>query len=163
MPEAFVPWHVFSWFCVLSFRVAIRYSGGYCTGVLPLPIPNREVKPGCADGTAMQCGRVGGRLLLRVRDVFLRKKRYVPLFFCIGLSGFNGRDGVDGLWVKGNGDNVDSAVFCMFSQFDDSCGKRKLTFDIINKHWHCKSPAIHTTREASSAMGACLSYSYLRA
>jgi hypothetical protein len=28
-----------------------------------LPIPNREVKPACADGTAMQCGRVGGRLL----------------------------------------------------------------------------------------------------
>ena len=38
-------------------------SGGYCVGVPPLPIPNREVKPDCADGTAMQCGRVGGRLL----------------------------------------------------------------------------------------------------
>ena len=36
-------------------------SGGYCGGVPPLPIPNREVKPACADGTAMQCGRVGGR------------------------------------------------------------------------------------------------------
>ena len=36
-------------------------SGGYCSGVPPLPIPNREVKPACADGTAMQCGRVGGR------------------------------------------------------------------------------------------------------
>ena len=38
-------------------------SGGYCDGAPPLPIPNREVKPACADGTAMQCGRVGGRLL----------------------------------------------------------------------------------------------------
>ena len=38
-------------------------SGGYCSGVPPLPIPNREVKPACADGTAMQCGRVGGRRL----------------------------------------------------------------------------------------------------
>ena len=37
-------------------------SGGYCGGVPPLPIPNREVKPACADGTAMQCGRVGSRL-----------------------------------------------------------------------------------------------------
>ena len=37
------------------------YPGGYCGGVPPLPIPNREVKPACADGTAMQCGRVGGR------------------------------------------------------------------------------------------------------
>ena len=41
-----------------------RYiPGGYCGGVPPLPIPNREVKAACADGTAMQCGRVGGRLL----------------------------------------------------------------------------------------------------
>ena len=38
-------------------------SGGYCGGVPPLPIPNREVKPTCADSTAMQCGRVGSRLL----------------------------------------------------------------------------------------------------
>ena len=27
-------------------------SGGYCGGVPPLPIPNREVKPDRADGTA---------------------------------------------------------------------------------------------------------------
>ena len=40
-------------------------SGGYCGGVPPLSIPNREVKPTCADGTAMQCGRVGSRLLLQ--------------------------------------------------------------------------------------------------
>ena len=40
-------------------------SGGYCGGVPPLPIPNREVKLAYADGTAMQCGRVGSRLLLR--------------------------------------------------------------------------------------------------
>ena len=40
-----------------------RISGGYCCGVPPLPIPNREVKPARADGTAPQCGRVGRRLL----------------------------------------------------------------------------------------------------
>ena len=39
-----------------------RYSGGYGGGVPPLSIPNREVKPACADGTA-DCGRVGGRHL----------------------------------------------------------------------------------------------------
>ena len=56
--------------------VQIRHnplSGGYCGGVPPLPIPNREVKPTCADGTAMQCGRVGRRLLsmksLRFRKI----------------------------------------------------------------------------------------------
>ena len=41
--------------------VQIRHnplSGGYCGEVPPLPIPNREVKLTCADGTAMQCGRV---------------------------------------------------------------------------------------------------------
>ena len=47
--------------------VQIRHtplSGGYCGEVPPLPITNREVKLTCADGTAMQCGRVGSRLLL---------------------------------------------------------------------------------------------------
>ena len=34
--------------------------GDYTAGVTPLPIPNREVKPRRADGTAsFRCGRVG--------------------------------------------------------------------------------------------------------
>ena len=48
---------------VLVHAVSTPLLGGYCGGVPPLPIPNREVKPACADGTAMQCGRVGGRHL----------------------------------------------------------------------------------------------------
>ena len=57
--------------CMMSIvYVAYRFDwfsdreiyGGYCGGVPPLPIPNRAVKPACADGTAMQCGRVGGCL-----------------------------------------------------------------------------------------------------
>ena len=39
-------------------------SGGYSVGVPPLPIPNREVKPDIADGTAYS-GRVGSRLFFR--------------------------------------------------------------------------------------------------
>ena len=31
-------------------------NGGYSVGVPPLPIPNREVKPNCADGTAFYVG-----------------------------------------------------------------------------------------------------------
>ena len=49
---------------IVNYQLSINrseISGGYCGGVPPLPIPNREVKPACADGTAMQCGRVGGR------------------------------------------------------------------------------------------------------
>ena len=41
--------------------------GGYSSGVPPLPIPNREVKPVHADGTAVTCGRVGSRLLRVLR------------------------------------------------------------------------------------------------
>ena len=52
-------------FCSCAETVKKPYLGGYCGGVPPLPIPNREVKPACADGTAMQCGRVGGRLFFR--------------------------------------------------------------------------------------------------
>ena len=37
-----------------------RFSGGYIGGVPPVPIPNTEVKPSRADGTARSpCGRVG--------------------------------------------------------------------------------------------------------
>ena len=71
--------------------VQIRHnplSGGYCGEVPPLPIPNREVKLTCADGTAMQCGRVGSRLLLlRASDFerFLRlfwfSHRFTQIFF----------------------------------------------------------------------------------
>ena len=59
-------------------------SGGYCVGVPPLPIPNREVKPVCADGTAMQCGRVGGRLLLSGDCSPMRVA--VSFFLCVRLA-----------------------------------------------------------------------------
>ena len=32
----------------------LRYLGGYSVGDPPLPIPNREVKPNSADGTAIK-------------------------------------------------------------------------------------------------------------
>ena len=60
--------------------VQIRHtplSGGYCGEVPPLPIPNREVKLTCAYGTAMQCGRVGSRLLLSRASDF---ERFLRLF-----------------------------------------------------------------------------------
>ena len=66
-------------------------SGGYCDGVPPLPIPNREVKPVCADGTAMQCGRVGSRLLLQKtldnRNVF--QGLFLFLCFLPSNSGYS--------------------------------------------------------------------------
>ena len=60
--------------------VQIRHNpllGGYCGEVPPLPIPNREVKLTCADGTSMQCGRVGSRLLLSRASDF---ERFLRLF-----------------------------------------------------------------------------------
>ena len=68
-------------YCQIQFAcVQIRHtplSGGYCGEVPPLPIPNREVKLTCADGTAMQCGRVGSRLLLSRASDF---ERFLRLF-----------------------------------------------------------------------------------
>ena len=67
-----------------------RTLGGYCGGVPPLPIPNREVKPACADGTAMQCGRVGGCLLLLESsrsndfgDLFLFPYLKTKIYYCL--------------------------------------------------------------------------------
>jgi hypothetical protein len=42
----------------------------FCRGCSPLPIPNREVKPLMADGTAPQCGRVGScHILLKASSI----------------------------------------------------------------------------------------------
>ena len=75
--------------------VQIRHnplSGGYCGEVPPLPIPNREVKLTCADGTAMQCGRVGSRLLLSRASDF---ERFLRLFcflqFCFLIAALSHR------------------------------------------------------------------------
>ena len=61
--------------------------GGYSAGAPPLPIPNREVKPGRADGTAPQCGRVGRRPLFEERDALRRRFWGVPptvfVFLCV--------------------------------------------------------------------------------
>ena len=70
-------------------------SGGYCGGVPPLPIPNREVKPTCADGTAMQCGRVGGRLLSKDEALKLQTRESddesrLTLFRCLVVWLFSG-------------------------------------------------------------------------
>ena len=56
----------------------VRHSGGYSVGVPPLPIPNREVKPNRADGTAYS-GRVGRRHLFPVPS---SGKCLKEVFFC---------------------------------------------------------------------------------
>ena len=75
-------------------------SGGYCGGVPPLPIPNREVKPTCADGTAMQCGRVGRRLLsmksLRFRKISEAFFFFPRIFFFIFFSSSDFTDESEG-------------------------------------------------------------------
>ena len=43
----------------LGVFLSAKYCGGYSGGEPPLPIPNREVKPAIADGTAPPGGRVG--------------------------------------------------------------------------------------------------------
>ena len=57
-------------------------SGGYSVGVPPLPIPNREVKPVRADGTASS-GRVGRR---HFSERFFKILK--DLFFCVLLCIF---------------------------------------------------------------------------
>ena len=53
------PRNVDEWFRSIYKRQTILWW--YCRRCPPLPIPNREVKPAMADGTAPQCGRVGSR------------------------------------------------------------------------------------------------------
>ena len=86
--------------------VQIRHnplSGGYCGEVPPLPIPNREVKLTCADGTAMQCGRVGSRLLLSRASDF---ERFLRLFVFTRNLSFSHAD-----CFLGHADFADDADF----------------------------------------------------
>src|ERR1700743_2765919 len=53
----------------------------FCRGCSPLPIPNREVKPLMADGTAPQCGR-GGSCHLYSSPVIINDGP----FFCLYIS-----------------------------------------------------------------------------
>ena len=85
--------------------------GGYCGGVPPLPIPNREVKPTSADGTAMQCGRVGNRLLLEESSE--TKVLGLSFFLLYGLLR-GGAAGAAGL-IVGSTDYYFLADFCDFS------------------------------------------------
>ena len=63
------------------FSSCLPYSGDYSTGVPPLPIPNREVKPGHADGTASS-GRVGS---CRFLERSLHIEMIWRLFVFIGI------------------------------------------------------------------------------
>ena len=57
--------------------------GGYGGGAIPVPIPNTEVKPPCADGTApLRRGRVGGRRAFLFSEFFWKAAPYG--FGCTG-------------------------------------------------------------------------------
>ena len=56
-------------------------SGGCGGGGPAVPIPSRGGEPTGADGTAMQCGRVGNRLLFRMKS--LRFQKIPEAFLCI--------------------------------------------------------------------------------
>ena len=48
----------------------------------PLPIPNREVKPDSADGTALSCGRVGHRHFFLRRALVITKALFLFMRGC---------------------------------------------------------------------------------
>ena len=70
--------------------------GGNSEGVPPLPIPNREVKPFSADGTAVTCGRVGRRHLKQLREIWAAFFISVCKRMCVGGGLGTWADGVRG-------------------------------------------------------------------
>jgi hypothetical protein len=59
-----------------------KVLGGFSAGVPPLPIPNREVKPCCADGTGFS-GRVGRRRFFFFLQLSLVKQSALQGFFIL--------------------------------------------------------------------------------
>ena len=86
----------------MAWHRAETNSGGFGPGVPPLPIPNREVKPGRADGTAPQCGRVGRRLLDGALHIILWRAPFFVPAFCVPLHPEGG--------CKGEGEGEDAGA-----------------------------------------------------
>ena len=72
-------------FLSLLFTSCLTYSGDYSIRVPPLPIPNREVKPDHADGTASS-GRVGS---CRFLEESLHVERYGGFLYLPSTVLFN--------------------------------------------------------------------------
>ena len=128
-------------------------SGGYCGEVPPLPIPNREVKLTCADGTAMQCGRVGSRLLLSRASDFERFLRlfcfHADWFFLTRIVFFSHADFADDadLWPVRSGFSQMTQIFlwCFFffpqisKIYTDFRPARSWMTQILYKNWAAQS------------------------
>ena len=67
----------------LIAQLFITFLWWFCRGCSPLPIPNREVKPLMANGTAPKCGRVGSCHIYLIKP--FRNER---LFYCTDSMGF---------------------------------------------------------------------------
>ena len=74
-------------FKCVSKSSCLWHYGGYSVGVPPLPIPNREVKPVRADGTAYS-GRVGSRRPFRLSAALEKVSSQRHSFFCSTLLFF---------------------------------------------------------------------------
>ena len=74
-------------FKCVSKSSCLWHYGGYSVGVPPLPIPNREVKPVRADGTAYS-GRVGSRRPFRLSAALEKVSPQRHSFFCSTLLFF---------------------------------------------------------------------------
>ena len=74
-------------FKCVSKSSCLWHYGGYSGGVPPLPIPNREVKPVRADGTAYS-GRVGSRRPFRLSAAWEKVSSQRHSFFCSTLLFF---------------------------------------------------------------------------
>ena len=66
--------------CIHRGSICKVNCGGYSSGVTPLPIPNRAVKPVCADGSALPGVRVGCCRALRYRMILINIFRYLSFY-----------------------------------------------------------------------------------
>ena len=123
-------------------RAYDRVLGGYSNGVPPLPIPNREVKPINADGTAVTCGRVGSRLLRVLREIG-------GLFFC-----FHNRDAA---WFRDSLQRSDATPRLCFESWPMSqpCFSLLPRFSSGRIFWGAGSRKPQESRLSGTVSGEC--------
>ena len=96
--------------------MSILISGGYSDGAPPLPIPNREVKPVRADGTASS-GRVGSRRFFQKSPAFhtMWSAGFLVCIICMirmkaGLAGLKGKNLISEVPLK---DALNAFIFAL--------------------------------------------------
>ena len=92
----------------------------FCRGCSPLPIPNREVKPLMADGTAQKCGRVGSCHIYLLKPLCFITRGFFYVSYFLSSSSYNNEPSqlISPSWQDGTAQKMceNKCLSCLFKR-----------------------------------------------